>query len=75
MADAKRGGHLGGGGGAGDDHGNPRKGVRPASSRLAEESRRGVKPWACWRCNQLNSWWASECGRCGQRMQKNAAEV
>lgn len=28
------------------------------------------KPWACWRCNQLNEAWATECGRCGQQMKK-----
>jgi hypothetical protein len=33
------------------------------------------KPWACWRCNQLNSWWANECGRCQAPMKKPVNEL
>lgn len=32
------------------------------------------KPWACWRCNQLNAEWATECGRCGQPMKHQEPE-
>lgn len=27
-------------------------------------------PWACIQCNQLNSYWATECGRCGLKMRR-----
>jgi PHP family Zn ribbon phosphoesterase len=33
------------------------------------------KPWTCWRCTQLNSSWATECGRCGQPMRKPVNEL
>lgn len=40
------------------------------SQSLGESEKPG--PWACWRCNQLNAFWATECGRCGQPMKSPA---
>lgn len=30
------------------------------------------KPWACIRCNQMNTHWATECGRCGWKNRANS---